>query len=223
MYPLKDKLTAIITSKPDVIQFARDRKYEEAWIIPITEERPQDAEINTYISKESFKTLIVEYIWNSTDDDSRFVLTFFLDSKCKLQNPQLFMKICLDLFYGYNGFTHLIDTLDSEVVGHAYLLTNNVNSVNIGVFNHWLSVGPVDVWKIGEEYNPLIISQKIKMRPDVEKTNLNYQGLLFRFNIDGLEDGPYYGIKTPCCKKEDVNWCLDYNKIDHWMRTMLGI
>jgi hypothetical protein len=61
------------------------------------------------------------------------------------------------------------------------------------------------------------------MRPDVEKTNLNYQGLLFRFNADGLEDGPYYGIKTPCCKKEDLNWCLDYNKIDHWMRTMLGI
>lgn len=223
MYPLKDKLAEIIKTKPDVIQFAKDRKYEEAWIIPLTEGRPQDIEINTYLSKESFTILIVEYIWNSTDDDSRFVLTFFQDSKCKLQNPQLFMKICLDLFYGYDGFTDLIDTLDSEVVGHKYLLTNNVNSANIGVFNHWLSVGPVDVWKIGEEYNPLIISQKIMVRPDVEKSNLNYQGLLFRFNVDGLEDGPYYGIKTPCCKKEDSNWCLDYNKIDLWMRTILGI
>jgi len=37
---LKDKLSTIITSKPDVIQFAKDRKYEEAWIIPIKSVRP---------------------------------------------------------------------------------------------------------------------------------------------------------------------------------------
>ncbi len=223
MYPLKDKLATIITTKPDILQFAKDRKYEEAWIIPLTKGQPQDSAINAYLSKEPFKTLIVEYIWNSTDDDSRFVLTFFLDSKCKLQDPRIFIKICLDLFYGYSGFINLIDILDSQVIGHTYLLTNSINSINIGVFNHWLSVGPVDVWKVGEEYNPLIISQKIKARPDIEKTNLNYQGLLFRFNTDALENGPYYGVKTPCCKKEDLNWYLDYNKIDHWMRIMLGI
>lgn len=220
---LKDKLTKIITSKPDVIQFAKDRKYEEAWIVPLSKGKPTDEEINKYLSKEKFEVIIVEYIWNSTDDNNRFVLTLFLDKKCTLQDPKKFIDICLSLFYDYSNFNYLVETIDSQIIGKSYLLTNEIDSVNLSVFNYWLSVGPVELWKQGDTFNLTLITQKIKKRPEIEITKLNYQGLLFRFNVSGNDDGPYYGIKTPCCDKQNDSWVVNHKKIDYWMKIMLKV
>src|SRR3990167_2577254 len=92
-------LTENITSAPEVIQFAKDRKYEEAWIISIKDKKPTTAQIENYLLKEPFELLIVEYIWNAQEDDKRFVLTFFLNNKCALKNHKQFMEICLSQFY----------------------------------------------------------------------------------------------------------------------------
>ncbi|KKP87041.1 MAG: hypothetical protein UR89_C0008G0013 [Candidatus Roizmanbacteria bacterium GW2011_GWA2_35_8] len=217
---LKDKLSKIITLKPDIMQFAKDRKYEESWILPIENLKPTDEIIDNYLSKEKFETLIVEYIWNSKDDNNRFVLTLFLDKKCQLQNPKEFVEICLNLFYNYQNFYNFIDTIDLQIIGKNYLLLNPVDSINIGVFNHWLSVRPVELWSRGEEYNFDNVKSKIHAWPEIEKTNLNYQGLLFRFNVNGNVNGPYYGIKTPCCNKQESFWIVNYEKVDYWIKLM---
>ena len=47
-------LTENITSAPEVIQFAKDRKYEEAWIISIKDKKPTTAQIENYLLKEPF-------------------------------------------------------------------------------------------------------------------------------------------------------------------------
>lgn len=223
MKNLKEKLAEIITSNPDVIQFAKDRKYEEAWIINLSEIRPSDEKIKEYLNKEKFEAIIVEYIWNSKDDDNRFVLTLFLDKKCKLQNPKEFINISLDIFYNYPGFSSFIKVIDDKITGSEYLLMNSVDSVNLSVFNYWLSVGPVELWNRKEVYNSEKIKSKINSRPEIEKTKLNYQGLLFRFNIDGNLSGPYYGIKTPCCNKVGKEWIIDYKKVNYWIKLMLGL
>lgn len=223
MKNLKEKLSKIIISKPDVIQFAKDRKYEEAWIINLSKLRPSERQIKKYLNKEKFETIIVEYIWNSRDNDNRFVLTLFLDKKCKLQNPKEFMNIDLDLFYDYRDFSSFIKMIDDKIIGQEYLLMNSVDSINLSIFNYWLSVGPVELWNRGEVYNFDEIKSKINSRPEIEKTKLNYQGLLFRFNVDGNLNGPYYGIKTPCCNKVEDKWIIDFKKIDYWIKLMLNI
>jgi len=218
---LKAKLINIITSKPDIIQFAKDRKYEEAWIIPLSQTMPKDQEINNYLTKEKFEVMIVEYIWNSKDDDNRFVLTLFLDKKCDLKDPKKFIQISLESFYKYISFDYLINTFNDRVIGRDYLLQNKIDTINLSVFNYWLSVGPVELWQEGERLDFQKIFTKIKTRPEIEKTNLNYQGLLFRFNVEGQDNGPFYGIKTPCCNKVANSWVIDYKKIDYWMKTFL--
>lgn len=223
MTNLRYKLNEKIKSNPDIIQFAKDRRYEESWIIPINHSRPTEKEINDYLQKEKFEIIIVEYIWNSQDDNNRFVLTLFLDKKCKLQNSKEFINISLNLFYNYQDFNTFIQTIDKKIIGKEYLLVNNVDSVNLSVFNYWLSVGPVELWDKDGEYIFKDIKSKIISRPEIEKTKLNYQGLLFRFNINGNFDGPYYGIKTPCCDKKENQWIINYEKIDYWIKLMLGL
>lgn len=223
MSDLKNILEKIIHTKPDVLQFAKDRKYEEAWIINLSEPKPFEEQIKNYLDKNKFETIIVEYVWNSKDDDSRFVLTLFLDEKCKLKDQKKFIDINLKLFYDYSDFYSFIKTLDDKIIGSEYLLVNSVDSVNLSVFNHWLSIGPVELWEKGNLYNLEEIKSKIESRPEIKKTSLNYQGLLFRFNVDGKLNGPYYGIKTPCCTRVKNEWIIDYKKINYWIKLMLGL
>ena len=218
---LKDILSTIITSRPDTIQFAKDRKFEEAWIILLSSLRPNNIEIKDYLTKDKFDTLIVEYIWNSNDDNNRFVLTLFLDKNCQLKDNYEFILINFDLFYNYNNFIDFIDTLDNKIIGHQYLLTTPVESINMSIFNHWLSVGPVELLKDNEKYDKDVIIKKIKARSEIERSNLNYQGLFFRFNISNKHSGPYYGIKTPCCKKINDHWIVDFYLVDKWIKTFL--
>ena len=223
MKKIKDVISQMVTSKPDVIQFAKDRKFEESWIITLVSTKPTEQDINNYLLKEKFEILIVEYVWNSNDDNKRFVITIFLDKNCKLQDPKKFVNISLDIFYHYSDFLTLIKIFDTRIIGNEYLLVNPVESVNLSVFNHWLSVGPVDLWKSGDFYNIDSITEMIKARPEIEKTKLNYQGLLFRFNINGNFNGPYYGIKTPCCDRLGDSWLINYEKVGYWIEKMIGV
>lgn len=209
------KLLKIITSKPDVIQFAKDRKFEEAWVIELNRPRSTDQEINKYLTKDKFETIIVEYVWNSDDNDKRFVLTLFLNKKCSLKDSKKFIDICLDFFYNYFDLRNFINLIDTQIIGRQYLFINEPDSINLSVFNHWLSVGPVELWQKGDVYNIEEITKRIKSRPEIEKSNLNYQGLFFRFNVKGDSNGPYYGFKAPCCQKKGIEWIINYQKLDY--------
>lgn len=218
---LTSLLAKSITSKPDVLQFAKDRKYEEAWIIPLSAGRPSQQQVADYLAKDDYKLLIVEYIWNSQIDDQRFVLTVFLDQKCKLQNHRIFIDTCLEMFFDYKDFLSFIESFDQRIVGRSYLLRNFPEMVNMSIFNYWLSVGPVDLWNKGEKLDLMKIRQKIEARQDIEKSKLNYQGLLFRFNVSQLEDGPSYGLKTPCCNRIGEEWVANYELVNEWIKRMI--
>jgi hypothetical protein len=139
---LKERLARFITSPPDVVQFAKDKKYEEAWIIKSSSAKPSADDWKRYIDREKFDVLIVQYVWNLEDNDNRFVLTLFQDKRVKMRNPEEFVKTCLDLFSSKPDFLTLMNTLDGEVIGKPYLLQNRADEATIGIFNYWFSIGP---------------------------------------------------------------------------------
>jgi len=57
---LKESLARYITTPPDTVQFAKDKKYEEAWIIKNEAARPSPAECRKYLNKEKFNVLVLE-------------------------------------------------------------------------------------------------------------------------------------------------------------------
>lgn len=217
---LQERLSKLITTPPDVIQFAKDRKYEQAWILNQSSRKPSLREQRSYVDREKFDVLIVEYVWNSKDDSKRFVLTFFQDKTTKMRDPKEFVSFCLNLFYAKPRFMTLVHRMDTGIVGKPYLFRQPADDASIGVFNYWFSVGPVPLWKRGERLNREDIRKRLRSRPEVEKSELNYQALLFRFNTDGRYDGPYYGFKTPCCNKRGNVWAVDYPTVDRWMNIM---
>ncbi len=87
---LEETLAHFITTPPDIVQFTKDKKYEEAWIIKSAAARPSIDDCRKYLDKEKFEVLIVEYVWNSDDDEKRFVLTLFQDKRVKMRDPAEF-------------------------------------------------------------------------------------------------------------------------------------
>jgi hypothetical protein len=221
MPQLPDIFIPHLQNPPDTLQFAKDRKYEESWIIYRNESRPTNEEIGSYIHRDDYDLIIVEYIWNLKDDDNRFVLTVFYDEKCRLKDSAQFVSYNLDIFYQYTDFRNFINEFNDKIIGHDFLFQHSIEGVTIGIFNHWFSFGPLDLWGKGQPYEQNTIENLINSRTEIKESSLNYQGLFFRFNFDGNQPGPYYGIKTPCCTKIDNKWVVDFDKVHYWMSNLI--
>ena len=85
-----------------------------------------------------------------------------------------------------------------------------------------MSVGPLDLWEKGRPYDQSTIEDLLNSQTEIKESPLNYQGLFFRFNIEGNQPGPYYGIKTPCCTQVDNRWVVDFDKVHFWMSGLIG-
>lgn len=203
------QLDTVIQSPAQIIQFAKDGKYEEAWIINLSDQKPNRSTIVAYTQASDFEELIVEYIWNPSDDARRYVLTVVQNTSCKVQDKTVFAATCLDLFYHQPSFAQLLAEIDHTIIGHPFLLRSSVQRVRLGVFNHWFSVGPIELWSAGEQLDDQAITQKIMNRPEVYESKLNYQGLAFIYNFDESLPGPYHVLKTPTCRKENDKWIVD--------------
>ena len=217
---IQDILSQHITSYPDIIQFAKDRKYEEAWVFRRKCGYPSTEEINAYVN-DSYKTLIVEYMWNSEESDKVFILTIFNDADNDLVKGKEFIEKTLELFDSYKNFSTFITVYDQHIIGKQYLLRQSIDEINIGVFNHWLSVAPESLYLPREIYSKDLITDKLLTRPDILSTNLNFQALLFRINVSGDYNGPHYGFKTPISIKKGDTWNVDTKKMIFWIETFL--
>jgi hypothetical protein len=198
-----------IQTPASIIQFAKDGKYEEAWIVSSGDPCPSQTQIKDYLCKDKFDKLIVEFIWNPDDNESRYVLTVIFDGTCRLKGNLEFVTTCLEIFYSQLPFNDAIQQINQQVIGSDFLFSTPVEAIRLGVFNHWFSVGPIDLWLAGEPIDDEVIRQKIDERPEVKESTLNYQGLAFIYNFSGQQPGPYHVFKTPCCHENGVGWIVD--------------
>lgn len=217
---IKNIIAAELITPPDTIQFAKDRKYEEAWIFKTDEEQPGVAEIEKYLS-DGYETLIVEFIWNNEVSEKRFVLTIFNDYHKRINDFELIIN-SFSFATHYSTFSNFIKDLDEAIVGREYFLTHEVDAVKMSIFNFWLSSSPIDVWDRSEQFDLDLIDERIRARSDIMKTDLNYQGLLFMFNKDYTKGGPYYGLKTPCCHKNGKFWEVDIALLNLWVKKLVA-
>ena len=210
-----------ITSAPEVIQFAMDGNYESAWAMNSSQSQPYESTIKNYIDSKEFNELIVEFIWNQNDDDRRYVLTMVLNEACKVNSPIDFIRGCFDIFNQRLSFFGCIESLDQQIIGKDFLLRSPIELVRLGVFNHWFSTGPIDLWKYGQPIDKEKIIAKIHARPEVKSSNLNYQGLAFIYNFNEALSGPYHVLKTPCCTKIDKQWVVDDELVWKYIEELL--
>ncbi len=215
------QISQSIQQPAGVIQFAKDGKYEEAWIISLDQNKPPSQEINKYLQKDRYQKLIVEYIWNQDVDEHRYVLTVIHDHGCKQKDDYQFIQTNLDIFYDKLNFQNTISRIDQQIIGHDFLLRQPVQRVRLGVFNHWFSVGPIELWDQGDNLRRKDVEAKINARPEVKKSKLNYQGLAFIYNFDGSLPGPYHVLKTPTCHKLGEQWVVDVDLIYQNMKMIL--
>ena len=210
-----------IQTPASVIQFAKDGVYEEAWITSLQDPQPDVKQMKQYVQADDYEKLIVEYIWNHDVDEQRYVLTVIQDENCLEKDRLKFVEKCFGILYAKLSFLETIDRLDKEIVGRQFLLRQPVQKVRLGIFNHWFSVGPIEMWDEGDELHEHEVLAKIKNRPEVEKSTLNYQGLAFIYNFDGSLPGPYHILKTPACKKVGQEWVVDASLVFENMKRML--
>lgn len=163
-------ISSSIKKPAGIIQFAKDGKYEESWIISLNENRPAKNKIKDYLNKDSYQKLIVEYIWGNNIDEERYVLTVIQDDACLEKNKYQFVKKCLDILYDRLSFENLINQIDQQIIGKGFLLKQLVQKVRLGIFNHWFSVGPIEIWNGGDNLNLNLIKEKIKSRPEIERS-----------------------------------------------------
>jgi hypothetical protein len=218
---LLDTISTDTKEPAQVIQFAKDGKYEQSWIISLINKHPNLNDIESYLSNEPYENLIVEYIWNPEVDANRYVLTVIQDGSCKVKDGKEFVSTCLDIFYSRLDFPSVIQALNSRIVGSDFLLNSNVELVRLGIFNHWFSTGPIDLWETGELLEKHVIDERINLRPEIRSTSLNYQGLAFIYNFNKNLSGPYHILKTPCCKKAGNIWAVDNDLVFKWMSKLV--
>jgi hypothetical protein len=218
---IQKQINQEIKSPAQTIQFAKDGKYEKAWIIDSKDNRPNQSDIESYISREAFEKLIVEYIWNPNDDAGRFVLTVIQDETCELKDHEAFINSNLDILHDKRDFLTTVQAINSRIIGKDFLLESPAELIRLGVFNHWFSVGPIDLWKRGEILDKQVVEERINSRPEVKSSSLNFQGLAFIYNYDGELSGPYHILKTPCCRKDGKNWVVDNELVFEWMKKLV--
>ncbi len=216
---MRDKIAKNITKPLYLLQIAKDDVWEETWNIDLTESKPTDQRIDEYLNKREFKNVAIELCFKESKEKV-YILGLVFNEGLLAKTPKEFLQIIVNEAFVYKDFNSLIANLDQKLIGKKYLLEETPDLIRIGIINHWFSVGPCLIWQKGEkkEISRQLLEEKLKTKPEVIKTNLNYQGLSFIFNSKNDSPGFRHWIKSPCSKYENGFWQLDQDIILHYLR-----
>ncbi|OGK18063.1 hypothetical protein A2866_02950 [Candidatus Roizmanbacteria bacterium RIFCSPHIGHO2_01_FULL_39_8] len=207
-----------IKDKPYLAQVAKDGLWEKAFTINLIDPDFEEEKFQLYLEKNPFKNLDIELFFKNGDEI--YILGISFNNNLYVSSVSDFIIILIQYGKKFRGFENLISNLDSKLVGESYLLQGEPDLIRIGIVNHWFSVGPILLWQKGwkKEINHDILQERFSTKPEVSKTNLNYQGMSFIFNLNNSTPGVRHWIKSPCSKKIENEWVLENGKIIHYLK-----
>lgn len=205
-----DRVAKNIKSKPRTIQVAKDGKWEQAWIIEISQGSPSRTDIQGYLNREVYKDVSIEVVFDEPQGQ-HFILGLTYNDHLHVKTAEEFLGVFTDACIRYVSFQSFIEKLNRQVVERDGLLAGSPDLIRIGIVNHWFTVGPCLVWQKGwpKEMSTAQLDQRLQTKPEVIETILNYQGMSFIFNIKGDAPGLCHWMKSPCSVKEGDLWRLD--------------
>lgn len=217
------KVAKYITQKPFLIQVAKDNVWEDTWNIEPYIKTPDAKEIVEYLTSKPFETIAIEALFRDAEDKV-YILGLVFNDHLKIKSPEQFINCFVSAVSHFRDFKTFIGDLDNSLVGQKYLLEEELELVRIGIVNHWFSVGPCDIWKEGESMEMSInkLKERLQTKTEVIRTNLNYQGMAFLFNLEEKEPGLRHWVKSPCSKKVGEYWELDNELILKYLREWQG-
>jgi hypothetical protein len=215
------KVSKYITNPPFALQISKDDKWEEAWIIDISKSQPTENELEEYLKKNETENIAIEILFKD-EADQVYILGLFFNNHLLTKTTKEFLLTVLTEAYEFQDYLTLLSNLDQKLIGHKYLLESEPDIIRIGIVNHWFSVGPVMVWQQGleKEISEGLLNERLNIKPEVVKTDLNYQGMSFIFDLEEKEI--CHIMKAPCSKYEDGFWKLDNKLILHYLKDWQG-
>lgn len=219
IFTMVKAITKYIKDKPYFAQIAKDGVWESAFKINLTNPDFKDAKLQLYLMRKPFQNLDAELFFKDSDEEV-YVLGLTFNKKLLTQSSMEFITNIITLAKEFINFEDLINDLDATLIGKQYLFKGEPDLIRIGIVNHWFSVGPILLWQKGwkKEINNIILQERLSVKPEVVRTNLNYQGMSFIFNMNNSSPGVRHWIKSPCSKKMNGEWMLDEKKIIHYLK-----
>lgn len=200
-------VSKFIVEKPYLLQIAKDGAWENTLNIDLLNVLFDTSRLKIYIQDKPFKYLDIEILFKNKENEV-YILGLTYNRSLKSKTILDFLIIIISEAKNYSSFGQFIKNLDEKLIGVTCLLTGEPDLIRLGIVNRWFSVGPILIWQKSDRkiitQNDLLI--KLKAKPEVAKTNLNFQGLSFIFNANQNLPGLRHWIKSPCSIK----------KVDHW-------
>ena len=205
-----EKVAKYIKSRPRTIQVAKDGKWEQSWIIELSQGSPSRMDIQDYMNRGAYKDVAVEVVFDEPQGQ-HFILGLTYNDYLHVKTAEEFLGVFIDASIHYDTFQSFIVKLNHQIIGQNVLFAGSPDLIRIGIVNHWFTVGPCLVWQKGwpKEMSKMQLDQRLATKPEVIETKLNYQGMSFIFNIKGDAPGLCHWMKSPCSMKEGDLWRLD--------------
>ncbi len=90
---------------------------------------------------------------------------------------------------------------------------NEPDMIKVGILDHWFETGPCLLWQKGDPKSLEIksIKNKLAKYPQIEKTNINPQGISFYYSQNSYT--PEHWIMFSTNKKDGDEYLLDYDDV----------
>lgn len=212
-----------ITHSPTAIQIAKNDNWENCYIIPALLSLPHPQKIQSYLDESPYEYVSAELVFKEADGN--FILGLDHDPKRTKTTATEFLQSLVLLTKNYRSFGDFIERIGKVIPENMQMFSGDPDVVRIGIVNHWLSEGICTVWRKNQEkYIALSMLQQIfQENQKLLKTNLNYQGMSFVFNLNGENSGLCHWIKSPCSTFKNDYWILDPDKITLYLQRWLDI